>query len=229
MKKPHSLFIFLTLLFFSQSLLSAEQKKITIALIGDSTVTTSAGWGKAFALRFNDKVTVHNFALGGRSSKSWLAEKHLPKALASKPDYVFIQFGHNGQPGKGPKRETIPQTTYKEFLQIYIDEFKSIGTIPVIISSVTRRKFDKDNKIASSLEPWAKAAQKVARDNNIPFIDLHRASIEYHNNIGPEASAKFNPKETDLTHFDLEGAKKITKLILQEFPKELKVLKTYLK
>ncbi|MCM8538310.1 MAG: rhamnogalacturonan acetylesterase [Lentisphaeraceae bacterium] len=229
MKNFQSAIIFLAILFFSQSLMSAEQKKITIALIGDSTVTTSAGWGKAFALRFNNKVTVHNFAMGGRSSKSWLAEKRLPKALASKPDYVFIQFGHNGQPGKGPKRETIPQTTYKEFLQIYINEFKAIGNKPIIISSVTRRKFNKDNKVTSTLTPWAKAAAEVAQKNNIPFIDLHRASIEYHNEIGPEASAKFNPEETDVTHFDLEGAKEITKLILQEFPKELKELKAYLK
>jgi lysophospholipase L1-like esterase len=73
-----------------------------IALIGDSTVTDTSGWGKAFADRFGGEVTVVNFSVGGRSSRSWHDEQRLPPALAEKPDYVLIQFGH-----KEPKRLPI--------------------------------------------------------------------------------------------------------------------------
>ncbi|MCM8527009.1 MAG: rhamnogalacturonan acetylesterase, partial [Lentisphaeraceae bacterium] len=166
---------------------------------------------------------------GGRSSKSWLAEKRLPKALASKPDYVFIQFGHNGQPGKGPARETIPATTYKDYLKIYIKEFKAIGAQPVIFSSVTRRKFAENGKINSSLTPWAQAAKEVAEEEGLPFIDLHSISIAYHNEIGREASMKFNPKSSDITHFNKVGGEIIARLIAKELGHELPEVAAYLK
>jgi lysophospholipase L1-like esterase len=149
---------------------------VKIALIGDSTVTDDSGWGKAFASRFNNNVKVLNFAFNGRSSKSWYDENHLPKVLSAKPDYMLIQFGHNDQPGKGPERETDPATTYHDYLKMYIKEFRAIGAKPIIVSSVTRRNFDADGKIESSLTPWAKAAQMVAKELNAPFIDLHTSS-----------------------------------------------------
>ena len=220
--------VLVSLILTFQSCSTAPKKNISIALIGDSTVAKKSGWGDAFTLLVNEKVTVNNFAVGGRSSKSWLAEKRLPKALASKPDYVFIQFGHNGQPGKGPARETIPATTYKEYLKIYIKEFKAIGTQPVIFSSVTRRKFQ-NGKIVSSLTPWAQAAKEVAEEENLPFIDLHSISITYHNEIGPEASMKFNPKSTDVTHFNETGGEIIARLIVGEFKNVLPELTGYLK
>jgi pectinesterase len=79
---------------------------IQVALIGDSTVTDSAGWGQAFAARFDTGVKVRNFAVGGRSSKSWYNEKRLPTVLAARPDYALIRKfcrpQHTTQPGKRP-------------------------------------------------------------------------------------------------------------------------------
>ncbi|MCK5852419.1 hypothetical protein KAH27_05250 [bacterium] len=86
-----------------------HEKNITIVLVGDSTVTDDVGWGGAFAERLNDKVKTLNFAKKGSSSKSFYDLKYFVPALKAKPDYVFIQFGHNDQPGKGPDRETDPK------------------------------------------------------------------------------------------------------------------------
>ncbi|MCB1235660.1 MAG: hypothetical protein KDM91_11360, partial [Verrucomicrobiae bacterium] len=152
---------------------ASEEKQIVIALVGDSTVTDSAGWGLAFAGKFRSNVRVLNFAAGGRSAKSWLAEGRLPAVLEAKPDYVFIQFGHNGQPGKGPERETDPATTYRDYLRQYVKEFRAIGAEPILVSSVTRRDFIADGTIRTQptaddsygegvtrpLLPWAEAAK----------------------------------------------------------------------
>ena len=192
----------------------AQEPALKIALIGDSTVTDKSGWGKAFADRFNSDVLVINFAIGGRSSKSWYDEGRLVGALKAKPDYVLIQFGHNGQPGKGPERETYPGTSYRNYLKIYVKEFRKIGAKPIIVSSVTRRKFDQSGKIKSTLTPWAEAACAVAKELKVPCIDLHAASIALHNQIGPEASMTFNPKVDDTTHFNKKGAEAITDLIM---------------
>jgi pectinesterase len=189
---------------------------LKIALIGDSTVTGDGGWGKALARKFNSDVKVYNFAFNGRSSKSWYEEGHLPKVLSVKPDYILIQFGHNDQPGKGPERETDPETTFRDYLKVYIKEFRAIGSEPIILSSVTRRHFNASGKIESSLTPWAEAAQNTARELNVPFIDLHANSIQYHNQIGPVASMEFNLSEGDLTHLNQKGAEAIAELIICE-------------
>lgn len=208
---------------------NAQKESVTIALIGDSTVTDQSGWGKAFAGRFNDRVKVLNFAMGGRSCKSWYDENRLPEVLAAKPDYVLIQFGHNDQPGKGPKRETDPATSYRDYLKTYVKEFRGIGARPIIVSSVTRRKFDEKGRIKSSLTPWAEAAKSVAAESKVPFIDLHAASINYHNRIGFEVSMSFNPNEGDTTHFNQKGAEAIADLILKELKPVAGHLAAYLK
>jgi len=193
----------------------AADTGITIALIGDSTVTDHAGWGKAFADRFKSDVKILNFAAGGRSSKSWYDEDRLPEALKAKPDYVFIQFGHNDQK-KDPPRHTDPATTYRDYLTLYVNEFRKVGAKPIIVSSVTRRRFDESGKIKTSLTPWAEAAKAVAKELNVPFVDLHTASIDYHNKMGQKASMTFNPKEGDMTHFNKKGAEAIADLVIKE-------------
>ncbi|MCB1232808.1 MAG: sulfatase-like hydrolase/transferase [Verrucomicrobiae bacterium] len=211
---------------------SAEDK-VVVALVGDSTVTDSSGWGKAFAGKFRHDVEVKNFAMGGRSAKSWLAEDRLPAALEAKPDYVFIQFGHNGQPGKGPERETDPATTYRDYLRQYVTEFRAIGAEPIIVSSVTRRDFTEDGTIRTEptaddvygdgvtrpLKPWAEAAKAVAEETGAPFIDLYQVSVAYHNHLGETASWDFSPKENDITHFNELGAEAIANLIVDELRK----------
>ncbi len=213
--------------------------EITVALIGDSTVTDASGWGKAFANRFGENVTTHNFSVGGRSAKSWIEEGRLKATIESEPDFILIQFGHNGQPGKGPKRETDPGTTYREYLKRYIDAAHEMGATPVLLSSVTRRDFTEDGKIrvryeaiggaTRPLKPWADAAKSVAAEMDVPFIDLYELSVDFHNKIGREASAKMNPKQSDITHFESKGAAMIADLIVNELKVVAPNLASFLK
>lgn len=200
---------------------------VKVALIGDSTLTDAAGWGKAFAKAFRGSVAVSNHAVGGRSAKSWLAEDRMSAVLKERPDIVFIQFGHNGQPGKGEARETDPVTTYPEFLKQYVESLKAIGARPVIVSSVTRREFTDSGKILTEysgpapgvtrpLKPWADAAAQFAKKEGIPFVDLYSESVKLHNQLGPEKSAEFSPKEGDIAHFNEKGAAAIAELVIKE-------------
>jgi len=80
---------------------------VTIHMLGDSTMTAytedrrpQMGWGEKMPMFFNSNVTVKNWALGGRSSRSFYYESTrwpaiLPQINAG--DYVIIQFGHNDQ------------------------------------------------------------------------------------------------------------------------------------
>src|SRR5687768_4990946 len=102
--------------------------KLRIVLAGDSTVTDNAGWGgTAFKGSFNDKVEIINLSKGGRSSKSFREEGRWDEAMAAKPDYVVIQFGHNDEPGK-PGRSTDASTEYRQNMIRYVrSEERRVG------------------------------------------------------------------------------------------------------
>jgi len=184
-----------------------------IALIGDSTVTDEKGWGAAFANALAPQASVHNFAIGGRSAKSFTDEQRLPAVLEISPNYVFIQFGHNGQPGKGPLRETDPNGNYRNYLQEFVVTIREAGAEPIIVSSLTRRVFDEAGELRPTLGPWAEGARAVAEELGVPFVDLYTRSIEYHSRIGRWQSAQFDLVPGDHTHLNGIGASVVSGLI----------------
>src|ERR1700729_2045488 len=119
---------------------------VKIVLVGDSTVNDQGGWGTGFRSSLSPEVQVANLALNGRSSKSFRDEGAWAPALAAKPDYILIQFGHNDSPGKGLERETDPQTTYRANLARYVDEARAAGAKPVLVTSIVRRVFQPDKQ-----------------------------------------------------------------------------------
>ena len=185
----------------------AAAKTIRIILVGDSTVTDESGWGGAFKRLLDERVECVNYAQGGRSSKSFIEEGHWAKALAGGGDYVLIQFGHNDMPGKGPARETDPNTTYRRYMSRYVDESRAAGAVPVLITSMTRRNF-RDGKIATLLGDYAQAVRDLAREKDVPLVDLHAASIELLNRLGPPESETLGPMKNgrrDRTHLSDKG------------------------
>src|ERR1700704_3105332 len=96
----------LLLLFILTAFSLPPKKKITIWLIGDSTMSIKevkaypeTGWGMPFAIFFDSTVTVDNRAKNGRSTKSFMAENLWQPVVDNlqEGDYVFIQFGHNDE------------------------------------------------------------------------------------------------------------------------------------
>lgn len=213
----------LLLLALSLSISHADETRTRVALAGDSTVTDRAGWGAAFAKLLGPNAECLNFAAGGQSSKSFRDTGNWKKVLDSKPAYILIQFGHNDMPGKGPKRETDPATTFPQNLTRFIEEARAIGAKPILVTSLARRVFD-NNKIRGELKPWADAATKVAAEQQVPLVDLFTRSVELHNKLGIAESDTFNPpgkdaKTTDHTHLNAHGAEVIATIIAEELHK----------
>ena len=196
--------------------------KIKIILVGDSTVTDKAGWGLGFKQLLTDRAECSNTASGGRSSMSFINEGKWKAALALKGDYYLIQFGHNDEPGKGPDRETQPDTTYREYMTRYVEEARAIGAKPVLVTSLVRRQWNTsgDGKITSSLVPYVEAVKKIAAEKNVPLIDLHASSKELCEQLGREKCNELSPlKETntvDNTHLNAKGSVVFAKLVVQD-------------
>jgi len=201
---------------------AAPPHKPRIALAGDSTVTTTSGWGAAFEKLLGPRGECIQLARGGQSSKSFRDTGQWAKVIESKPDYILIQFGHNDMPGKGPNRETDPETTYPANLARFVDEARATGAVPILVTSMARRTFDK-GKIRGELAPWAEAARKVAAEKKVPLVDLFARSMALIEKMGPEASAVFDPQakdgKPDHTHLSPKGAEIIAALVAEELRK----------
>src|SRR5215467_9474860 len=113
--------------------LGQSRPHIRVVLVGDSTVNDEGGWGPGFRASLGPEVEVINLAKNGRSSKSFRDEGLWKPVAGLKPDYVLIQFGPNDSHGKGPERETDPQTTFRANMIRYIDDVRAAGGTPVLV------------------------------------------------------------------------------------------------
>lgn len=217
------------------------QPKVRIALVGDSIV---AGWGKPFGKCFTGEVQVTNLAMGGRSSKSFIAEGYWQKALDLKPDYVLIQFGHNDQPGHSPQIVTDPQTSYRQFMVQYVDQAIAAGIKPVLVTSLSRREWDAQGKIKSSLQPYVDVIEQIAAEKNVPLINLHRRSIELYEKLGRdkvnELSARTPPTPAmvargekegtiDGSHLNEKGSEVVAQILAEELKAAVPAMAPYVK
>jgi len=166
---------------------------------------------------FAGQVKFINLAVSARSSKSFRTEGRWREALAFKPDYIFIQFGHNDCPGKGLHRETDPNTTYADNLRQYIQEARAIHAVPILVTPMERRVFKPDGRrIALSLKAYAEAVRRVAKETQTPVIDLHRRSVELFERLGDKGGMVLNSTPGDRTHFSEKGARLLASFIVED-------------
>lgn len=252
MKTIKLLFFFLIFLLSCQSTKIDEQpKSITIHAIGDSTMANKPkpeenperGWVQVLGQFFNDQVTIHNHAVNGRSTKSFRELGHWQPVLdqLKSGDYLLIQFGHNDAKETDPTRYTNPQTAYRYNLIKYIEEAKSKGATPILLSSIARRKFNKEGVLIDSHGNYTLMARLVAQDMNVSFIDMQFLTEQLELKYGVEDSKKlhlhFTPNEhsfipdgiEDNTHLSVLGATEISKIFVEEIKKQNHPLNKYLR
>ena len=113
----------IALLLVSQAVCEAQEKAVTVGLIGDSTVAVQSGWGPAFVERFDSRAKIVNYAKNGATLQA--LSKKLDALVQLKPDYVLIQFGHNDQKRYDTK-------VYAAHLQSYVERIRKAGGKPII-------------------------------------------------------------------------------------------------
>lgn len=191
-------------------------------------------------------------------------------AKLKKGDYVFIQFGHNDEK-RDEKRHTDPGTTFDANLKRFVEEARAKGAIPVLFNSIVRRNFGKadadavakavvQDDIREGIDPNAPQAEvntgarlidthgayldsprNVARELEVPFVDLNRVTHDLVEQMGPEASKQLFvwvapntvpalPKgREDNTHLNVRGAATVAWLAVQEVIKVVPALKPYVR
>ena len=187
-----------------------------------------------------------------------------------KGDYVFIQFGYNDEKSD-EKRHTDPGTTFDANLKRFVEEARAKGAIPVLFNSIVRRNFGKTNAdavaqavvqddIREGIDPNAPQAEEkagarlidthgayldsprnVARELDVPFVDLNRITHDLVERMGPETSKQLfvwvapntvpalPDGREDNTHLNVRGAATVAWLAVQEVIKVVPALKPYVR
>ncbi len=206
----------------------------TVFLVGDSTMAPNTGYGDALCQRLTPALDCVNLGRGGRSTKSYRAEGLWDALLArlasgSGPAHVLIQFGHNDQPGKA-ERTTDLATEYPANLARYVAEARAAGAVPVLVTPLTRRTFE-GARLTDGLQPWSDAMRRVAREQNVPLIDLHVLSMGAVQPLGQAgadelAEAAPGDRRFDPTHVGERGACVFADIMSRELARQVGALAT---
>lgn len=211
----------------------------TLYLIGDSTVKNSSGkgeggmwgWGHFIATHIDTtRLQVENHAIGGRSSRTFLAEGRWDRIMATlKPgDFVMMQFGHNDA---GPVNDTIRARgsikgigneteeidnlitkkheivhSYGWYLQKYITDAQAKGAIPIVLSLVPRNDW-KNGKVVRATGNYVAWAADVAKKQGAYYIDLNERVATKYDALGDSATLQTTYFVNDHTHTNAAGAR----------------------
>ena len=223
-------------------------KKPTIFLIGDSTCANKPldnnperGWGQLLPNYFTNDVEIQNHAVNGRSTKSFITEHRWDTVMSrlKAGDFVMIQFGHNDQKVEDSNRSAPAHTLYKENLIRFVNDVRSKGATPILITPVMRRKFDEQGKFVDQHGDYPGVVKEVAAQMNVAVIDLHKSSEALIVQEGVENSKRLflhippyhfkdaKAKE-DNTHFSEYGAAAMASLVCQAIKEQNLPLAKYL-
>lgn len=210
----------------------------TLFIAGDSTAALKGaaekpmtGWGEHLQKHFLPSIRVDNRAINGRSTKSFLHEGRLAaiEQEIQAGDYLFIQFGHNDGKQEDPARYADPERDYPENLSRFIESARRRGAIPILLTSVSRRKFLPDGSPdPAAVEAYPEVMRKVALTTGTVLLDIFTASQRLYSQLGVDESSRLfmhlpaglHPNYpdgiSDNTHFSELGARQIAELVVAE-------------
>jgi len=245
----------------------------------DENTTDKRGWCMYLGSFFDaTQVTVNNRAKSGADTRGFYdgaAYWTSVKSQMSAGDYLLIQFAHNDEgtvtygmdnleyaqycaanslPTPTDARGTNPQTTYRDYLRLFIDEARALGVNPILVAPICRAYFsggdikrngrhdlgDKFSKIENGVlyenqsvpatdlsMSYVEAMRIVAEEKNVPFIDLTQATRELYLSYGETQCLNLLFCAGDKTHTNAMGGNLIARLAAKKM-KEACILAEYI-
>ena len=167
---------------------------MTIFICGDSTAATYApenapitGWGQVLG-EFIPGVNVINKSMGGRSTKSFLADGRLVAIeQAIQPgDLMLIQFTHNDTSDL-VWRHTDPYTSFAANLALYVDTARIHGATPVLMTPIPRRYW-RNGELLDANGDYPEAIRLVAMQKGVHLLEITREAMKALRDMGEEAT-----------------------------------------
>ena len=224
--------------------------KVTIYMCGDSTMQDwnagyypKQGQGQDFQFWFDpSKATVVNRGQGGMSLGGGGKDKNGGTAvgyydmffkkgcsngncIAEKlqpGDFVVIQFGINDN-------NYSTEDFYKSNMKKMVDDVRAKGANPIIMSPIRRCIFDSPTQIHNSYRGYPALNQQLAKDLNVPFIDMSEMVANYMISVGEQYAQQFvynfstkaeysnlGADQADQVHLQMNGANAYGRIITEQ-------------
>ena len=221
------------------------------------------GWGMYFGSFFDSQfVTVNNAAHSGMDTRNFYEKDWLTvKNQMVSGDYLIIQFAHNDEgklthgldmpeyraycqakgieePEATETRGTNPQTTYRDYLRLFIDEARAMNVTPILVGPICRAYFS-GNEITRAGQhdlgdnfwkiengellqnqsvpasdnsmDYVEAMRIVAQEKNVAFINLTEGTRQIYTSFGPTQCLSQLFCSGDKTHTNAMGANLIAR------------------
>ena len=200
---------------------SSDTHRPRIFIAGDSTAqgydttkTVMRGWGQMLPYYICDGTEVVNHAKAGRSTKSFRDEGRWDSLMnqVRKGDWVLIQFSHNDTSTK-PERHASPEDFRKNLIR-FIEETRSKGANPMLLTPLVMRTFHEGNLIDNRLKTYPGIIRKVAKEYNIPMIDVNLKTRDMILLLGDERSKDLYVPNDD-THTCEAGARAVARIVAE--------------
>lgn len=242
---------------------------VTIWIAGDSTVMTYAepntqgnnmvslyGWGQEIGQFFNNKVSISNQAIGGRSVAffMWAVAQDSGGNYQCVDDQGTPQFqSSNGskvntsqwarilngmkagdflliQFGTNDETHTCPRYVslpdFETDLGVMADAARARGATPIFVTPMGHRTFS-GTTATNTLLPYANAMKEEAAKKAVEVEDLNLESEAYYTSAGSSYLAA-NIFDGGTTHFTQAGAVQMATLVVKEVRKNDGPLAAYL-
>lgn len=215
---------------------SMPEKQRRLFIAGDSTAQTydvertlMRGWGQEIQSYLDSSLfVVVNHAKAGRSTKSFISESRWDSLISQvrEGDVVVIQFGHNDTSSR-PERYAS-EKDYKANLRMMIEQTRSKGAEPVLITSIVMRTFADGNLVDDRLKKYPVFMKQVAREEGVSLIDANTFMRDTVLLLGPEKSkdlylwigagvdSTYKEGREDDTHMCEAGARAVAEYIASE-------------
>jgi lysophospholipase L1-like esterase len=136
-----------------------------------------------------------------------------------------VQFGHNDE--VKTKKSYTTEEVFKSNLVKYITDTRSKKANPVLLTPVARRSFDSAGHVTGTHDVYAQIVRDVAKENNVPLIDLDKEAQALYqqwgvekskllfNQLAPGEHPNYPQGKEDNTHFNELGARMIAQIVLK--------------
>lgn len=203
-----------------------------IVLMGDSTLAPRddkvkyGSWGDALKPALAEGNGVLNFAISGRTVRTFgpAWKKAIEKVSAG--DFVIIQFGINDA---SPKK-LVEEAEFKKTISEWADEVLKKGATPVICSPVANAGYGKNAKpdakfkLADSRRKYGDFAKTVADEKKLVYVDMTALTAAELEKIGKDAalalyvgdSMRKGKPSFDTCHPAKAGAKRFAELFVAD-------------
>ena len=237
-------------------------KKVRLHTLGDSTMEQQnpnlkdqRGWVQLLQSFLKDDLEVMDHAKSGTSTKTFYRQGYWDRAKKTiQPgDYVLIQFGHNDEKhnGKDGPIGTAPTDSFRIYLAKYVNEVRSLGAHPILVTPVVRNMFGLDGKLSrrgkhdlgeyvhNNDNPAFNLNDTItfnypyniryeAKELNCPLIDMTLLSARLVEPLGNSKATSLIYNLGDGTHFGTTGAVLFSQLFVKELQHQ-QILTEYLR